>query len=141
MELERTAAKLSRLQQGPHHLFYHFLYQDPAFENKMPDFNPHNDGQPKQDQVDPTSARESCLEFPCIFPIKAMGRADSCLEAVVMEILQRHAPGFAGNNLESRLSSGGKWLSVTARIEATSKSQLDAIYYELSAHELVVYTL
>jgi len=84
---------------------------------------------------------ETLLEFPCTFPIKAMGRSGSGLEAVVLEILERHAPDFDAENLEARPSSGGKWLSVTVRIEATSKDQLDAIYRELSAHELVVYAL
>jgi len=84
---------------------------------------------------------ETLLEFPCTFPIKAMGRYDSGLEAVVLEILERHAPDFEADKLETRASSGGKWLSVTVRIQASSKDQLDAIYRELSAHELVVYAL
>jgi len=97
---------------------------------------------------DPTStsaadaaAPETLLEFPCTFPIKAMGRSDSGLEAAVLEILARHAPDFDAQALEARPSSGGKWLSVTVRIEASSKAQLDAIYQELTAHELVVYAL
>lgn len=85
--------------------------------------------------------RETLLEFPCIFPIKAMGAADSGLEAAVLSILGRHAPNFDAADLESRPSRGGKWVSVTVRIEATSKAQLDAIYQELTAHELVVYAL
>jgi putative lipoic acid-binding regulatory protein len=91
--------------------------------------------------ADGSGEQESLLDFPCTFPIKAMGRTDSALEAVVLEIIRRHAPGFDAESLELRLSSGGKWLSVTARIQATSKEQLDAIYYELTAHELVVYAL
>ena len=97
---------------------------------------------------DPTStstadaaAPETLLEFPCTFPIKAMGRSDSGLEAAVLEILARHAPDFDAEALEARPSSGGKWLAVTVRIEASSKAQLDAIYQELTAHELVVYAL
>ncbi|MGB5831049.1 MAG: DUF493 domain-containing protein [Thiohalocapsa sp.] len=70
-----------------------------------------------------------------------MGRADSRLDSVVLEILRRHAPDFDGGTLETRASSGGKWLAVTARVEASSKAQLDAIYHELTAHELVVYAL
>lgn len=84
---------------------------------------------------------ETLLEFPCRFPIKAMGRADTAIEAVVVEILERHAPDFAADAVTTRASSGGKWLAVTATIDATSKQQLDAIYRELSAHELVVYAL
>jgi putative lipoic acid-binding regulatory protein len=88
-----------------------------------------------------TDRDETLLSFPCTFPIKAMGPADSALEAVVVEILQRHVPGFDSDSVSTRASSGGKWLAVTVRIEATSKAQLDKIYRELSAHELVVYAL
>jgi uncharacterized protein len=84
---------------------------------------------------------ETLLQFPCSFPIKAMGAADSAIEAAVVEILRRHAPDFDAATLSIRASSGGKWLAVTAHIRAESKAQLDAIYQELTDHELVVYAL
>ncbi|WP_058557713.1 YbeD family protein [Thiohalocapsa sp. ML1] len=84
---------------------------------------------------------ETLLQFPCSFPIKAMGAADSAIEAAVVEILRRHAPDFDATTLTVRASSGGKWLAVTAHIRAESKAQLDAIYQELTDHELVVYAL
>ncbi len=87
------------------------------------------------------AADETLLAFPCTFPIKAMGAADTEIEAAVREILSRHAPDLVPTAVTTRLSSGGKWLAVTARIPARSKAQLDAIYRELSAHELVVYAL
>lgn len=87
------------------------------------------------------AAEETLLEFPCIFPIKAMGRADSGLETIVVEILNRHGAAFGEADVSARPSSGGKWVSVTARIRADSKAQLDAIYLDLTAHELVVYAL
>ena len=88
-----------------------------------------------------SDAEETALKFPCRFPIKAMGPADTELEAAVIGIVNRHAPGLREDAVRSRSSSGGKWLSVTVEIEATSKAQLDAIYQELTAHELVVYAL
>ncbi len=88
-----------------------------------------------------TDQDDTLLSFPCSFPIKAMGPADSALEAAVIEILQRHVPDFDTGTVSTRASSAGKWLAVTVRIEATSKAQLDSIYRELSAHELVVYAL
>ncbi|TVQ86672.1 MAG: DUF493 domain-containing protein [Chromatiaceae bacterium] len=84
---------------------------------------------------------ETLHRFPCHFPIKAMGRADSAIAAVVVEIVARHAPGLSPGAVSTRASSGGKWLAVTVVIEARSKAQLDAIYRELTAHELVVYAL
>jgi uncharacterized protein len=84
---------------------------------------------------------ETLLQFPCSFPIKAMGAADSAIQAAVVDILRRHAPDFDAATLTVRASSGGKWLAVTAHIRAESKAQLDAIYQELTDHELVVYAL
>lgn len=84
---------------------------------------------------------ETLLEFPCTFPIKAVGRADGTFEALVVEIVARHAPGIDQSTLSVRGSSGGKWVSVTLTIEATSKAQIDAIYQDLTAHERVVWAL
>jgi putative lipoic acid-binding regulatory protein len=84
---------------------------------------------------------ETLLQFPCTFPIKAVGRARGDLEAVVLEIVSRHAPGLDRSTLAVRGSSGGNWVSVTLTIEATSKDQLDAIYRDLSAHAQVVWAL
>ncbi|WP_295543709.1 DUF493 domain-containing protein [uncultured Thiohalocapsa sp.] len=90
---------------------------------------------------DPQASQQTLLDFPCIFPIKAMGAADTAIEAVVREILHRHVPDLDPGAVTTRASSGGKWLAVTARVRAQSKAQLDAIYRELSDHELVVYAL
>jgi putative lipoic acid-binding regulatory protein len=84
---------------------------------------------------------ESLLEFPCRFPVKAMGKADSPIERAVAGIILRHAPDFDITSITVRESKGGKWLAVTAVIEARSKAQLDAIYQDLTEHELVVYAL
>jgi uncharacterized protein len=81
------------------------------------------------------------LQFPCRFPIKAMGRADGDVEAIVVEIVRRHAPGFEAAAVRVRASSGGKWVAVTVTIEAQSRAQLDAIYRDLSAHDSVVWAL
>lgn len=84
---------------------------------------------------------EGPLQFPCRFPIKAMGRADGDIEAVVIGIVARHAPGFDATAVRLRMSSGGKWLAVTVTIEAESRAQLDSIYQDLTAHESVVWAL
>jgi len=87
------------------------------------------------------TAEETLLEFPCAFPIKAMGRADTDIAGVVVEIVRRHAPGLDETGVTLRPSSGGKWVAVTLTIEASSKAQLDAIYMDLTAHEQIVWAL
>jgi putative lipoic acid-binding regulatory protein len=84
---------------------------------------------------------ETLLQFPCRFPIKPMGAAGGGFEALILEIVRRHAPDLDETQVKVRESSGGKWVSVTVVIEATGKAQLDAIYEELSAHERVVWAL
>lgn len=81
------------------------------------------------------------MEFPCRFPIKAMGPAGADLESIVLGIVARHAPGLDATAVRVRASSGGKWLSVTVTIEAQSRAQLDAIYQDLTAHRSVVWAL
>jgi hypothetical protein len=85
--------------------------------------------------------QDTLLEFPCRFPIKVMGKAGEDFDALVVRMVRNHAPDLNEAAVSLRQSSGGKWVSVTVVIEATSKKQLDAIYRDLSAHEKVVWAL
>ena len=82
--------------------------------------------------------RDTIIEFPCDFPIKAMGLAVHDLEMVVLNIINTHAPETPKDAFKSRHSSNGKYISVTVTINAQSQSQLDAIYYALTDHEHVM---
>ncbi len=84
---------------------------------------------------------ETLLEFPCDFPIKVMGKAEPGFEAMVVELVSRHTEEVHETAVNSRLSKGGKWVSVTITLRAQSKAQLDAIYLDLTAHEKVVMAL
>lgn len=81
--------------------------------------------------------QETLLEFPCAFPLKIMGQTNDALAQAVLDVVLRHAPDFDGATMEMRASSGGKYVSLTCTINATSKPQLDALYRELSSHPLV----
>jgi putative lipoic acid-binding regulatory protein len=76
---------------------------------------------------------ETLFEFPCEFPIKAMGAGSPGFEALVVGIVRRHAPNLREGAVVSRSSKGGKYLSVTVTIQAESREQLDAIYQDLTA--------
>jgi putative lipoic acid-binding regulatory protein len=84
---------------------------------------------------------ETLLEFPCDFAIKAMGESSDEFDAVVVEIVRRHVEEIHEGAVASKQSSGGKFTSVTVTIRAHSKAQLDAIYQELSDHQLIKYVL
>ncbi len=78
------------------------------------------------------SDQESLLEFPCRFPIKAMGKNCAQFDVIVVEIVRRHVDDIKEGAVTTKPSRGGKYISVTVVIEATSKAQLDAIYQELT---------
>lgn len=87
----------------------------------------------------PDSAQppETLLAFPCAFPVKIMGLANDALAQSVLDVVLRHAPDYDAACMEMRASSGGKYVSLTCTISATSRSQLDALYRELTSHPLV----
>lgn len=84
---------------------------------------------------------ETLLEFPCEYPLKAMGETSADFEAIVLEIVGRHVKHIPENAVSSRQSSGGKFTSVTVTIQATSKAQLDAIYQDLTDDKRIKYAL
>jgi putative lipoic acid-binding regulatory protein len=81
------------------------------------------------------------MNFPCVFPVKVMGANQDDFESLVVEIIQKHAALAAEEVITTKLSRGGKFLSLTVRIQAESQAQLDAIYRELSAHKRVLMML
>ena len=85
--------------------------------------------------------QETLLEFPCTFPVKAMGRNEDGFEALVTKIILSHAEKSVAEAITTNLSSSGKYLSVTVTIEAISKAQLDRIYQDLTDCEQVLVAL
>jgi putative lipoic acid-binding regulatory protein len=83
----------------------------------------------------------SLLEFPCQFPIKAMGKAGADFDAHVVEIVRRHVPDLAEGAVRLQPSRNGNYVSVTVTFEASSQQQLDALYRELSGSERTLMVL
>ena len=82
---------------------------------------------------DADTAADAGFTFPTAFPIKVMGLRTDAFAQTVVEIVRRHAPDFDPATLEMRVSREGKYLSVTATINAVSREQLDGLYRELVA--------
>lgn len=80
---------------------------------------------------------ETLIEFPTAFPIKIMGEARDGFAQAVVDIVLRHAPDWDAASIEMRPSRGGRYLSLTCTITATSRAQLDALYRELTGHPWV----
>ena len=86
-------------------------------------------------------AKTDIFEFPCVFPIKVIGKDADGFTEIVTEIIRRRAPDLRADAVTTRASSGGKYVSVTATFVAQSREQLDAMYIELSNHEKVLFVL
>ncbi len=84
---------------------------------------------------------DTLFEFPCRFPIKAMGKNSGDLELVVVDIVNRHTLDTQNHEVNVKPSKDGNYLSVTVTIEASSKKQLDAIYQDLVDHPHVLMAL
>ena len=86
-------------------------------------------------------SKESLLEFPCQFEIKAMGRRSPEFEGQVSAIVSRHLSDTPILGTRSRCSRQGSYVSVTCVIHAASREQLDAIYLDLNSEPGVLMTL
>ena len=84
---------------------------------------------------------ETLMEFPCRFPIKAMGKMEAEFDSLIVSIIRKHVKDLHEGAVQTRTSQGGKYISVTVTVVATSKQQLDNIYMELTANEKVLYAL
>ena len=80
---------------------------------------------------------ESLIEYPSDFPIKIMGPMHETFTATIVEVVTQHDPDFHAGRLETRPSSKGNYLSLTATVRATSREQLDNLYRALSSHPMV----
>jgi putative lipoic acid-binding regulatory protein len=95
----------------------------------------------RHDDREDEAPQESVLEFPCRFPIKAMGRDECEFEAHVLQIISSHVDDIAPDDVSIRSSSKGKFLAVTVTIEAQSQEHLDRVYRNLTASERILYVL
>ena len=84
---------------------------------------------------------DTLLEFPCRFPVKAIGLNADGFEALVRRIVLAHAEQYEGVGVTTNTSGAGRYLAVTVTIEATSKAQLDRIYQDLTDCEQVLMAL
>ena len=84
-----------------------------------------------------TPSDQSLIEYPSLVPIKVMGaNVDGYTEAV-LDVARRFDPLLDDSRIETRLSSGNKYLALTVTVTATSREQLDELYRALSSHPMV----
>ena len=79
----------------------------------------------------------SLMTYPCAFPIKVMGAQVEGFLAAVLAVTRQFDPGFDPATVETRSSSGGRYLGITVTVTATSREQLDELYRALATHPMV----
>ena len=84
---------------------------------------------------------EDIFKFPCDYPIKVFGLNQPDLIDTVSTIVERYVGKLHNNQITLKNSSKGKYVSVTIRIIATSRKQLDSINEDLQNCPLVSYLL
>lgn len=84
---------------------------------------------------------DTLFDFPCEFPIKAMGETGGDFKELVTRLVRKHYPELPDNAVRVRLSHGGRYMSVTVTVLARDRRQLDDIYMELTAEERVLIAL
>lgn len=67
-----------------------------------------------------SETKKSLLEFPCVSPLKAIGKDADGFKELVTEIVRRHVPDLIDNAVTRRSSGGGKYISVAAIFVAQS---------------------
>ena len=88
-----------------------------------------------------TNTKEDIFNFPCDYPIKVFGLNQPDFEKTVCNIVETHTGKLHANQTNIKNSSKGKYVSLTVRIIATSRQQLDAINKDLQSCPLVSYLL
>ena len=81
------------------------------------------------------------LKFPCDFPISVMGLNVPEYKEKIFEILKKHVPELEEKNLNTAFSKNKKYCSLKTHFTAQSREQMDELYKELTAHELVKWVL
>lgn len=82
--------------------------------------------------------RDTLIEFPTAFPIKALGRDEPGFRDAVLEVIAVHAQFDPERDVKEQASSKGNFVSITVTLQAQSQEQLDSIYQSLYDHELVL---
>lgn len=85
--------------------------------------------------------QEHLWEFPCVHHLKIMGPSHHPLEAIVVEIMSKHAPDFDPGGMRIKQSGSGKYTSITAAVRFTHKEQVEAVFLELHQREEISLTL
>lgn len=78
------------------------------------------------------SDKETLIEFPCDFPIKAIGKNHVQFVDDVVSSAKKYYPDIRDDAIQTQISGNGNYISVTLTVYAEDKTTLDKLYTELS---------
>ncbi len=73
------------------------------------------------------------LEYPCAYPIKVVGEHSDDFASVIIAIVQQHDPLVQPEQVRSRASSQGRYVSLHITILARSPEHISALHADLRA--------
>jgi putative lipoic acid-binding regulatory protein len=77
------------------------------------------------------------IEFPCLYPIKIIGKAEQQFQERVVAVVERHTGKIDADLIKVQNSRKNNYLSVTVTIAATGEEQLQNIFSDLKAIDSV----
>jgi len=81
------------------------------------------------------------LRFPCLYPLKVIGKNEEAYHAEVHRIAKKHIPSFHESQITLKSSGKDAYCSFTITFTAESNEQLENLYRELSAHKNTILVL
>ncbi|KAE8175834.1 DUF493 family protein YbeD [Photobacterium carnosum] len=88
-----------------------------------------------QEQEQEQPKLKDLLEFPCSFAFKVMGENKPELADRIVEVIQKTIPGDYVPT--SKPSSKGTYTAVSVTVNATNVEQIETLYKELGAIDIV----
>ena len=77
------------------------------------------------------------IEFPCLYPIKIIGKAERNFREIVVAAVERHTGQLTADLVKVQPSRRNNYLSVTVTIAAAGEEQLRSIFLDLKKIESV----
>ena len=78
------------------------------------------------------------LVFPCSINVKIFVKNQSGEETIIREFVVEQLEAHHLIDWSSRESSGGKYLAISAKVDAQSREHIDGFYQALTSHQRVI---
>ncbi|MEL7537289.1 MAG: DUF493 domain-containing protein [Pseudomonadota bacterium] len=80
------------------------------------------------------------MQFPMDFPIKLIGRDDGRFHSIARELLEPIIGPVPDEAITESHSREGTYIALTVTFTATSREQLDKVYFALSSSDDVLFS-